>query len=82
MCIRDRFTRRPELEEKVQAYLKEKKQRGSLQYDSLRQYFQGKETQAAGELENAWSGLRGLRFEYLRQHPNRSFCLLYTSRCV
>ena len=67
------FTRRPELEEKVQAYLKEKKQRGSLQYDSLRQYFQGKETQAAGELENAWSGLRGLRFEYLRQHPNRSF---------
>ena len=76
-----------EMERGVQEFLKK---RENPNYEKLQSFFFGRVNAAASETEEAMSSLRELRFEYLRNHPNRTFsaedrdnsCLLYTSRCV
>lgn len=62
-----------ELEQKVSDYMEERRQRGAVNYEALRAHFLGKENTAREETENQWVTLRSIRFQYLKDYPNRSF---------
>lgn len=59
-----------EMERGVQEFLKK---RENPNYEKLQSFFFGRVNAAASETEEAMSSLRELRFEYLRNHPNRTF---------
>lgn len=58
------------LESEVEAYLEEKT---SPNYDRLRAQFLGKRNQTEEEMKVRMSNLRQVRYEYLKEYPNRTF---------